>query len=259
MSPNQYLSPYRIHELLSCCPHVVASYASLHLDTIAKILNHILILMFVFNAFLFFSSWNVSFLPTSAGGGINAVLVSFLLCCQNAVVWIVLNNHRISAFPFFAPTEFMLGVTLGITVGAALLSFILSCAFRQLSKCRTTTDHSDPNFDYLCTHAKGSASSIWFWGGLVFWLNFWSSLLLAVGRRELTTAVMSTQYEAIGSDDPNNQFAQQPPLNYHNQQAASTSQQQNLSGPSFVGDYATVPEIRGEGGSGGKGPITTSV
>lgn len=233
MPIQQYLLPHRIQENLSCCPTSVATYATFHLDSIAKILNHLLAGMLVCNVLLFFSSLNVSFLPSV---GFSTFLVSCCLCFQNVCVAIILNNNRFSSFAFLAPTEFMLGVALGITIGGTILAFVISMSFRTVSQCHQS--EIDPVYEYLCGDRRGSMVSVWFWSGLVFWLNFCCTLLLAIGRRELSA---SSQYEAIGGDDS---FDHLRIIGHGNNGGMPA----NLSTPtpSFVGDYANVPEIRPE-------------
>jgi hypothetical protein len=207
----------------------------MHMDSLRKILNHLLMVMMMCNIFLFVASWNVSFLPIM---GFNTVLVAFFLCFQNIVVWLILNNNRISALSFLAPTDFMVGVSLGITVGGAILSFVISSAYRHMSRCDAV--QPIPVYEYVCAERKSSMAGIWFWSGLVFWLNFCSSLLLAIGRDELT---QQNHYENIGlsMDDYEGHFHQ------HHQQEHGRNDflGDAMSGiPPFVGDYSTVPEIR---------------
>jgi len=72
----------------------------------------------------------------------------------------------------------------------------------------------------MVEHA-GSMRAVAFWGGFLFWLHTVTALLLYVGRDELSTR--SNPYQHVG--------APQPP-------SAESSR------PNFVGDYATIPEIR---------------
>lgn len=131
----------------------------------------------------------------------------------------------------------MVGVGLGITIGGTILAFILSSTFRSIAECRGSD--VDPTYESLCGDRRGSLSAVWFWSGIVFWLNFCSSLLLAIGRREFT---MVSQYEAIGGgftmddyEDHVRRFQQNNPT-FPGDMPTPTA--------SFVGDYASVPEIR---------------
>lgn len=253
-------------ELLSVCPTGFSTYVTLHLDSVGKIINHLLAIMLVCDVFLFFSSWSVSLLPNI---GINTVLVSFLLCAQTVCVWLILNNNRISALSFLAPTEHMVGFALGITVGAAVLSLILSNAYRHVMQCgkqppggtntvpsqstlqqnqTSTANYSkDPAYELICHDHPGAMGAVWFWSGLVFWFNFCTCLLLAVGRQELS---QESQYEHIGGDFTSStvqDFEEQ----FRRAQAGLPAGDMlaQTPTPSFAGNYATIPEIRTDNGN----------
>lgn len=203
---------------MSMCPTSVGDYATVHLDTAVKVLNHVLVAMVVLDTFLFVSSWGVSYVPVT---GFNTMLISFLLCAQSVCVWLIVNNNRISALSFLSPTEFMVGVALGITIGGTILSYVLCSSYRHIEAC----DHQETNeslVNYMCKEHKGS--TVWFWSGLVFWLNLCSSLLLAMGRRELTHY---SYYDNIGGGPSMDDYEGHFPTPV-----------------SFAGDYASVPEIR---------------
>jgi hypothetical protein len=227
----------RVQECVVFCPTGVSTYASLHLSSIEKILNHILLIMAVLNTFLFLSSWNVSFLPNM---GFSTTFVALMLCFQNACVWIIINNHRISSFSFMAATDFMVGVALGITIGGTILAFVVSSNYSHVSRCDTM--QSDPTYEYLCGSRKGSMVAVWFWSGMVFWLNFCSSLLIAIGRDEL--AHRSNQYEDISMNDYEDHFRRFQQLS---QEAGVAHGSVGTPMPAFVGDYTSVPEIRTDG------------
>lgn len=223
-----------MQECLAWCPQGIGTYASLHLDSISKILNHILLIMAVLNMFLFFSSWNVSFLPNM---GFSTTFITLMLCFQNASVWIIINNHRISSFSFMAATEFMVGVALGITIGATILAFVLYSNYRHISRCDPMK--SDSTYEYLCSERKGSLTAVWFWSGLVFWLNFCSTLLIAIGRNELAS---SGQYEDLSMNDYEDHFRRFQQLS---QEAGVVHGAIGTPvTPAFVGDYTSIPEIR---------------
>ena len=205
MPIRRFLVPHRIRELLSCCPPNVTEYAVFQLDSIAKILNHVLALTLVFNVFLFFASWKVASLPSV---GANAVLIAFLLCAQTAAVFLILNSGwRIQRLSFLAPTDFLLGVALGITVGGTILAFVLSGTFRSVSRCRNVVpseDGGDSAYEDMCANRKMALTAIWFWSGLVFWLNCVSALLLAMGRYDLsanTSSYVTQQYESLDTTE----------------------------------------------------------
>jgi hypothetical protein len=229
------LHPRRVQEFLAFCPTGVSTYVSLHLDSIGKILNHILLIMAVLNSFLFLNSWNVSFLPNI---GFSTTFVSLMLCFQNACVWIIINNHRISSFSFMRATDFMVGVALGITMGGTVLAFVVSSNYRHVSRCDTM--QQDPTFEYLCGNRKSSLVFVWFWSGLIFWLNFCSTLLIAIGREELAH---SGQYEDVSMNDYEDHFRRFQQLS---QEAGVVH---SSPAPAFVGDYTSVPEVRTDGDS----------
>ena len=275
---------------LGSLPTVLGTYATLHLDSIGKIVNHVLAIMLVCDVFLFFSSWSVSLLPNV---GFNTVLVSFLLCAQTVCVWLIVNNNRVSALSFLSPTEFMVGVALGMTIGAAVLALVLSSAYRHVSKCgrepgsSSTSLHKDDHdgttttmpphhsnethiisdyggdllYQYLCEQHKGAMTAVWFWSGLVFWFNFCTCLLLAMGKQELTTDIHS-QYEHIGGSEhsehhttmaDSSRIVQEYEEQFRRSQAGLPAGQMmpTAGPPAFAGDYATIPEIRTDGGGGG--------
>lgn len=116
---------------LSFCPTIVSSYISNHMDSISKVLNHLLMLVILFDVLLFFTSFSVSFLPTI---GFNTTTISLLLLSQALLVWFIVNNQqqRFSTnSSILSPTEFKIGLAFGVTVGATILSFMVSHAFRN--------------------------------------------------------------------------------------------------------------------------------
>jgi hypothetical protein len=232
-------------ECFSACPPVLASYASQHLDSIGKIANHVLAITMICNVFLFLASCNVAVLPNI---GINAVMVSLLLIMQTVLVGLILNNNAHS-LRFLSATPMMVGVALGITIGAAVLALVVTNAYRRISSCghtssipiNNTKSDSDPlgpeNFgypvyEYYCKQHVGALTAVWFWSGLVFWFNFCTCLLLSVGQQELAQQGRS-QYEHIGNGAPPSAASQQ----HYGDSSASVP-------PPFVGDYSTIPEIR---------------
>ncbi|GKY93670.1 hypothetical protein MPSEU_000334400 [Mayamaea pseudoterrestris] len=240
--------PHRLEENLSFCPRDVTTYAALHLDSMAKILNHLLILLFVLNMFLFLSCWSQSI---SNNNTLPLIWMSLFLILQNATVWAILNNGRLSSsLSFLSPNDFIMGVALGITIGASILSFVLSQSFKygtcsKQSYYGSGNRRSDGYDSHENTterfHDNGSSrdapiycnrsTSVWLWAGLVFWVNFCACLLLAVGRREFSSQLHADQYEPVGTVDP---------------MYTTSSGYNNSSRPSatFAGDYANVPEMR---------------
>ncbi len=84
--------------------------------------------------------------------------------------------------------------------------------------------------------------AVWFWSGTVFWLNFCSALLLAIGRGGL--AQRSNQYEDISMNDYEDHFRRFQQLS---QEAGVAHGNVSTPMPAFVGDYSSVPEIRTDG------------
>lgn len=233
-----------LQQFFQCLPPWMASYASLNLDTIPKIINHLLLLMAVCNFFLFFTCWGGSGLPQM---GFSTVLSSFMLITQNVIVYMTFNNlgglisgGSSSRSSYLTPNEFMVGICLGVTVGGCIVAFILSNYYHHLnSYCNklaatskstgastlldTTYDPYSTGSSSISTKAPlksdgeiclnkyhGNIYWISFWSGLVFWWNFCLSLLIAMGRMELiqvSTSTSNQQYESIGSID--NTFQQQ--------------------------------------------------
>jgi hypothetical protein len=337
-------SPRHLIERLSTCPTYMAAYVARHMDTIGKLLNHLLCFMLLCDVLVFLASWNVSFLPAL---GFNTVLLSFLLCVQTISVGLILNssshnNHRISALSCLSPTtEFTVGIAFGITVGAAILAFVLSSTYR--GQCKSsyqqhapayrhlievtsketsndsynnsasgdhdvdgnpndyghryhqssyyeqnttattpTTSYSStggqqkslnyyddyPVGNYACLEKRGSVNAIWFWSGLLVWLNFALCLLLAIGRAELASQSLSlsnSSYEEVGTVDDDNQdafrrgastststtFPGDMPIHggggMNGTSVSSFSSSPSLGGAAYTGDYSSVPEIRGDG------------
>ena len=260
-------SQHRIHQqpgFLTTLPAHCFAYATMHLDSIGKITNHALAIVLVCDIFMFFSSWSVSILPYF---GLNTVFISFLCCAQTVLVFLIVNNNRISALSFLSPTEFMVGVALGTTIGAGVLALVLSSAYRHLSNCKLShggsasphknhtllavSEQEDSDvYQFVCEQHKGAMTAVWFWGGLVFWFNFCICLLLAMGKQELTG--VQSQYEHIGGSESSNhvqsssRIVQDYEEQFRRSQAGFPAGQmmQQQQAPAFAGDYATIPEIR---------------
>ena len=196
---------------------------------------------------LFLSCWHI---PVVSDIGFNTPLCVFFLGVQNACLYVIYNNARFEGMQFLAPTEFMVGNSLGITIGAALLALTLSNLNRNIAQCTTVRSIVH---EYLCQtigNNRGALSSVSFWSGLVFWLEFCLSLLITIGRRELTN---SNQYENLSLDDRFPEYAggggqQQQQASYNNNNGVGNSLLGSFANaiptPSFVGNYSTVPEIR---------------
>lgn len=125
--------------------------------------------------------------------GVSPTFIAFLLLSQNCLTWFALNNHRMSSLPSLVANEFVIGCLLGIAVGGSLLSFVLSSFFGKLSNC---VKIEMQNYDYECKH-QGTMKSIWFWSGIVCWLNTCLAILIVYGRDELSF-LQHQSYENIG-------------------------------------------------------------
>lgn len=159
-------------------------------STVPKMINNLLLVMGVFNIFLLFSVLQATILPDL---GISPTFIAFLLCAQNALTWFALNNHRLSSLPTIVANDFVVGCLLGISVGGSIVAFILSQFFGQISNCVSI---NMTNFEYVCKHT-GIMKDIWFWSGLVFWMNFIISMLIIYAKDELSY-VQTQNYEHIG-------------------------------------------------------------
>ena len=158
-----------MHSVLSCLPVWFRNYASLHLDSIPKLVNHLIFFMGICNCMLFLSCWHI---PVVSDIGFNTPLCVLFLGGQNACLYVIFNNEQFEGMHFLAPTEFMVGNTLGITIGAALLAMIISNLNRNIAHC---TPSRSAVHEYLCETIgsdRGPLSTVSFWSGLVFWLEF---------------------------------------------------------------------------------------
>jgi hypothetical protein len=231
------------------------SYMAMYMDTIPKLLNHLLFGLGICNIFLFFAAMSGDYATNRIS--IHAFFISVLLCSQTACVWRILNHGRngedgvsaIDHFRVFTPSEFLVGVALGITIGGAILSFVLSRFFGQLStqcdreqiwisrQTNTTLANNIILNSILreCIKYRGSILAVWFWSGMVFWFNLGAAILIAMGRNELTD--FRGQYETIDPDGGNSGGVGGPQIFPRYQTDASSSN-------SFAGNYPSVPEVR---------------
>lgn len=217
-------------DFFAICPEAAVRYASRHLDSIPKIINHFLFATILFTFFLLLASWG------APNVGVNLFLIALVLGIQSVSVLFTLNHSPIPALQFLSPTPFMIGVALGTTIGSAILALVISSTYRRLSNCRSfdgkgthsrsfhdnsTIPTGDPVMEYLCQKGSGFLSAVWFWSGLVFWCDSCVCLLIMMGHHELTEG----QYQHL-----------------------ATSNDGQLS--SFVGDYSNIPEVRGNDANG---------
>jgi hypothetical protein len=205
------------------------------MDTIPKLLHHVLLLIAICDVFLFRVAWKISFL---------SFFVALLLGAQNACVFLILNNGKVSFSPrCLAPSEFIIGMALGITIGGTVLAFFLSAIFSKVPfKCESIEDITHR---YSCEEQSGTANHVWWWSAVIFWLNMASCVLLAAGRNEISYNAQP-QYESIDGapmDAMNNQ--QQHFQQQHHEAQQLQQQQQQPAQTTFVGDYSNIPDVQG--------------
>ena len=85
-------------------------------------------------------------------------------------------------------------------------------------------DFDDPVAKDMCEKHQGAMNAIWFWSGLVFWFDFCTCLMLAIGQHELALQGRGNAYEHIGGSAP--------PSAVHQQSST------------FAGDYSNIPDIQ---------------
>jgi hypothetical protein len=180
----------------------------------------------------------------AASIGLHTVIVSLFLMTQTAVVWCILNNHRIGVLKFLEATDFMMGIAVGITIGGTVLSVITSSWYKSLTpSCKTSGQNADYDRAYEsvydCHSWQTRMTGVWFWAGLVFWSNICTAMLLTIGRRELTNG--RGNYEPVGAqeDGTAEQVGSRGMYNEGGNDFLG-----GLGVPSFVGNYSSVPEIR---------------
>lgn len=209
-------------------PREVTSYITTHVDTLPKLLHHVLLLIAICDVFLFLVCWKISFLTC---------FVAILLGAQNACVLLILNNGKVSFSPrFLAPSDFIIGMALGITIGGAILAFFLSAIFSEVPfNCESVEDITHR---FSCEKRRGTANHVWWWSALMFWLNLASCVLLAAGRNEISYNTQP-QYQSIDGapmDAVNNQ-------QQHFQQSHEAQQLQQPA-QTFAGDYSNIPDAQ---------------
>jgi hypothetical protein len=220
----------------SFCPPSVGSYCAVNLDTIPKVMNHVLALLAASNFFLLFGSLHISYVT---------FLAAALLAAQTGAVIVVMNHDAISFAPrVLAPTEFMVGLCLGICIGGIILAFFLSITYRRMyAFCKyAETYYEEDDHEHACGSYTHRLWGIWMWSSVVFWLDLLAAVLVAAGHAELSHSPQQ-EYHAIGG----NPAAEQPrEPQYGNQfQQGSFQQQQDprLSPPDLpptrgYGDFA---------------------
>jgi hypothetical protein len=233
MTISDVINPRCYQGLYQSClvhfPSGVASYISTHVDTLSKLLHHVLMLIAICDVFLFLVSWKISFLTS---------FVAILLGAQNACVFLILNNDKISFSPrFLAPSDFIIGMALGITIGGTVLAFFLSAIFSKVPlKCESIEDITRM---YSCEQRRGTANHVWWWSTVMFWLNMTSCVLLVASRNEISYNAQP-QYQSIDG-------APMDAMNNQQQHFQQSHEAQQLQQPAqtFVGDYSNIPDVQG--------------
>lgn len=230
------------------CP-VLSSYAALHLNSITKVLQHLLFLNLVFEIFLFLLAGHY--------GGI-VIFGSFCLLCVTVTVLCILNNHRMGILKGLSATQFNVGLATGMSILAAVLAAILSnlplvvfCVHNGTSDAgssghqnSTASSTSASSETGVCEEGTGNA--VYFWCGLSAWLHAITSMLLLLGQTELASDMI---YDAVDTNNNNHDFAE----TFRKQQqeilgVQTANMLQNRANQMFVGDYANIPEVT-QGGS----------
>lgn len=220
---------------LSVLPGGVTRYITTHMDTAPKCLMHSLVAMAACNLFLLLSSLSISFLT---------FLASFLLAIQNASILLAATPQGQSVAPrLFNPTEFMMGVCLGITIGGTILSFFLCLTFGRIHAWCAHHEEGPES----CGWRAASLSGVWWWSSCIFWLNFISCFLLVFGHSDISSHSTSQQYQSIVTDDPsmstlNSQSYEQNQYQQGQQTPAFAQRQQGGYGGGS-GGYNDVPDV----------------
>lgn len=187
------------------CPGPVGTYCAAHLDTTSKAVNHALALLAVCDILLLFSAAGVSLVTT---------LAAALLAAQTGAVAAVMNHDRIGqrwAVRTLEPTEFMVGLCLGLSVGGAVLSFFLSITFRRAyAFCVYAEKHyEEADHQHACgTYLTRTLWGVWWWSSAAFWLDVAVAALVAVGRSELARSPQQ-EYRSIGGEEERQQQQRQ--------------------------------------------------
>ena len=217
---------------LSILPDPISRYASDHMDTAPKFLTHTLLAMAVCDFLLISCSFSISFLTFFA---------CLLLVIQCVCVLLVTTPFGQAVAPrLFAPTDFMLGVCLGITIGGTILSFFLCLSFGKIhAYCAHHSEGPDS-----CGWRAGSLNGIWWWSSCTFWLNFISCFLLVLGHSDIATSSVP-QYQNLDQEDPSmgaGGGASAPSYNQYQGGLPSFAQPATLYG-NGGGSYNDVPDV----------------
>mmetsp|Transcript_36726 Transcript_36726/g.104512 ORF Transcript_36726/g.104512 Transcript_36726/m.104512 type:complete len:266 (-) Transcript_36726:101-898(-) len=259
MALGDVFNPMFLRNVYSSCLSLLPSgcmrYANTHMDTVPKFLTHTLVLMVVCNFFLLLSSLSVSFLT---------FLACLLLSVQNVSILLAATPQGQQLAPrLFAPTEFMLGVCLGITIGGTILSFFVCLTFGRIhAYCAHHTEGPDS-----CGWRAGSLNGVWWWSSCIFWLDLICCFLLALGHGDISSQSTTQQYQSLDTDDPSmmGSGGQQQSYNQNQYQGGQQQQQapafaqrqQQQQGSYASGGYNNVPDVQSEAPPNASHPLQT--
>lgn len=179
--------------------HFLPGWMQDYVDSIPKLMNYVLMIMALCNLLLLMAVFNATMLPNL---GISPTFVSLLLIFQNGLAWIALNPQYASTTTLMT-SDFLMGIVLGITVGGAILSFILSHFFGSMGNCIEIRMKNDNNYE--CQH-QSQMAGIWFWSGIMFWLEVVLATLIVMGKDELLYNSHNYEHIGVALDDMENNF-----------------------------------------------------
>jgi len=127
-------------------------------------------------------------------------------------------------------SDFLVGTILGSSIGSAVLALLLSQFFGRLSNC---IDLNFKTSDYKCQH-QSQMTTIWFWSGLMFWLESLLSIVIVFGKDDL---LYNTQnYESIGIalEELENNFQQNAVFQHPHASTSTSSSSSSAAAASTV-------------------------
>lgn len=269
--PPQHLSAPPTSSSSSSSRNILRGYASSHLDTLPKILSHVLYVAVVCQVCLLVTSFSASqYLDKELMCGFSPVLCTCFLLAVTILVYVVNNHHHFSHNPLTSllePTEFTIGLSAGLTIGTLVVAVLMAQTFHTGGVlCDSETQHAmssatttgrndtatainspaliDPLLYNACTNHRLNMSSISFWSGLCAWLSAVVAILLTVGRNDI---LMARHYERIADGSNSNTIDSFEEIYRRQQREILGAQQaaalQNRATALFVGDYSSVPEV----------------
>merc|ERR1712238_562795 len=125
---------------------------------------------------------------------------------QTFLVIMITNNNQINFAPrSLEPTEFIVGLCLGICIGGGILSFFVSATFsRAHSFCKDATVQAAVD---ACGKIKiNRLSSVHWWSSIIFLLDVLLAFLIALGREEIT----HTQQQQYNTAQPQFEHKKSP-------------------------------------------------